>query len=212
MNIGEAEFAPAAKVGTRWRCSAPSSQKRLRGALLSARRGCARGLEVARGTAPISILKPRVLASALAAVLLAACAQPIDSVVVNVDGKRAEFDQLIYLSGVTCFSEGSSVRALSRSGCPQNAGREIRQLFARRSSSQSLKDYLVENGASCRSAATAITCDYDKTISSIPRVSGEPLHSGIRDRFEMTVKFPIDDRNLTPEQMEFQLRRFSRHN
>jgi hypothetical protein len=154
---------------------------------------------------------PPVFACAFA-LLLAGCAQPIATTIGSVDGKRAEFDHFVYLSGLACASENSPHRAaIGSSGCPPNGLRRLREFFAERSRSGSLKAYLSRNGTTCRSiAASSFTCDYDKTIRSTPRVWGQQVNPAIEDRFELTLTFSADDHDLTPEQIHVALRRFSR--
>jgi Peptidase family M23 len=70
---------------------------------------------------------PPVFACAFA-LLLAGCAQPIATTIGSVDGKRAEFDHFVYLSGLACASENSPHRAaIGSSGCPPNGLRRLRE-------------------------------------------------------------------------------------
>jgi hypothetical protein len=143
-------------------------------------------------------------------VLLGGCAYPISSTVESVDGKRAEFDYWIYLMGVACGSQES--RHSETRKCPPTALRHLSARFAERSAFRPLGLYLSENGASCRAKGSQVTCDYETTVRSTPRVWGQMQNPAFTDRFELRLTFPVEDHGLRPEQIETSLKRFSRVN
>jgi hypothetical protein len=150
------------------------------------------------------------LGLALAAALsVTACARSIDMSVASVHQRAPEFDFLLYQDGWACLSQGAPNREAAGSSCPPTSGRQLRDLFAQRSTSRSLRDYLTENGASCRSDNDVTMCSYTKALAEAPLPFGRAGTS--RDEgLELTVSFPAKDLGLAPEQIRTALRRFTR--
>jgi hypothetical protein len=155
-------------------------------------------------------VKPSVVnlgLSALAAFALAACARPVDMSLASLHQRTPEFDFLLYQEGWACLSQGAPEAA--GSSCGSGTGRQLRGLFAQRSSSRSLREYLTANGASCRPSNTGTTCSYTKTVEPV-RVFGRPAISSREEGVELVVSFPARDLSLTPEQIATTLRPFTR--
>jgi hypothetical protein len=155
-------------------------------------------------------VKPSVtkLAAAVAAALaLAGCARSFDMSLASLH-QTPEFDFLLYQDGWACLSQGAPGRDAGGSSCAPNSGRQLRELFAQRSAATPLRDYLTDNGASCRAGEAATTCSYVKTVETpdgFARVA-----PAAEERVELTVTFPAKDQNLAPEQIRTALRRVSR--
>jgi hypothetical protein len=147
--------------------------------------------------------------SLAAALLLAACARPLDMSVASLHQRPAEFDFLVYQDGWACLSEGTPGREPAGSACAAGSGRQLRELFAQRSSSRPLREYLTANGASCRSGNNVTTCSYAKTLET-PLVFGRRVNSSGDEGLELTVTFPARDVGLAPGQITTALRRFTR--
>jgi hypothetical protein len=157
-------------------------------------------------------------AACLIALGLAACAYPAQVSTLSVDQKQAEFDAMIYLVGVACVPDNAEAGVRgprSQSGCPPIGLRRLREFLAERSRARALSAYFRDNGASCRSAAAAFTCGYDKTIAAtgaVSRVWSRALDAGTAERFELVASFPASDRALGPDQIDVALRRYSQLN
>ena len=151
-------------------------------------------------------VKPRVIKLGVglsAALALVGCARSIDMSVASLH-QTPEFDFLLYQDGWACLSQGAPGHE-SGASCSSSSGRQLRELFSQRSSSRSLREYLADNGASCRSTDNGTTCSYVKTLEA-PAGLGRVAPSG-QDRVEMTVTFPAKDLGLAPEQITTTLRR-----
>jgi hypothetical protein len=144
-----------------------------------------------------------------AACFLAGCARPLDMSVVSLHQKLPEFDFLVYRDGWACLSDGAPGREAA-GPCAANGGRQLRELFSQRSSSRSLREYLTENGASCRVNNTVTTCSYTKPLAEAPLVFGRQAAPSREEGFELTVTFPARDQNLAPDQITTAMRRFTR--
>ena len=158
-----------------------------------------------RSTKPL-LTNPGLVGLA-AALLLAACARQIDMSVASIHQKTPEFDFLVYQDGWACLSQGAPEAA--GSSCAARSGRQLRELFAQRSSSRSLREYLTANGAGCRSGDNVTTCSYTKTVEPL-LVFGRPAISSREEGFELTVSFPAKDQGLAPEQITTAMRRYTR--
>lgn len=144
-----------------------------------------------------------------AALAVAGCARSIDMSVASLHQKTPEFDFLLYQDGWACLSKGTPGRDTTGS-CPPTSGRQLRELFAQRSSALSLRDYLIENGASCRSDNNVTTCNYTKSLTGTPLAPGPQAGASREEGLELTVSFPAKDLGLAPEQIRTALRRFPR--
>jgi hypothetical protein len=141
-----------------------------------------------------------------AALLLAGCARSVDMSLASLHQRTPEFDFLLYQDGWACLSRSAPGRDAA---CAPTSGRQLRELFSERSGSRSLRDYLAENGAGCRSASGVTTCSYVK-ILDMPSLPGRQGAPSPEHGVELTVSFPADDQGLTPEQIRTALRRFTR--
>jgi hypothetical protein len=144
-----------------------------------------------------------------AALVVTACARPVDMSVASLHQRPAEFDFLVYQDGWACLSGGAPGREAGASACASGSGRQLREFFAQRSGSRSLREYLTANGASCRSGSTVITCSYTKTLDT-PLVFGRRVNSSGDEGLELTVSFPAQDRGLASEQIATALKRVTR--
>ena len=150
------------------------------------------------------------LGSLAAALLLAGCARPVDMSLASTHQRPAEFDFLVYQDGWACLSKGTAGREPADT-CATGSGRQLRDLFSQRSSARSLRDYLTENGASCRSDSNLATCSYTRTLPEAALVPGGQASTPRGEEgFELTVTFPAKDLGLAPEQIRTTLRRFMR--
>jgi hypothetical protein len=147
--------------------------------------------------------------SLAAALLVTACARPLDMSVASLHQRPAEFDFLVYQDGWACLSGSAPSRDGGASACTSGSGRQMREFFAQRSSSRPLREYLTANGASCRSGTTATTCSYTKTLET-PLVFGRRVNSSGDEGLELTVTFPAQDRGLAPGQITTALKRVTR--
>ena len=148
------------------------------------------------------VAKP-ILGGLASALLLAACARPVDMSVASIHQKLPEFDFMVYRDGWACLSDGAA-----GSSCAPSSGRQLRELFSQRSRSRSLRDYLTQNGASCRASDTLTTCSYTKALSESAYVFGRP--AAPPEAIELAVSFPTKDINLAPEQITTAMKRFTR--
>jgi hypothetical protein len=82
--------------------------------------------------------------------------------------------------------------------------------FSERSQGSSLKTYLIESGARCAAASTRVACEYEKAEILTPRIWGSQASPRRELRFVLKVSFPAADRDLTPEQIDVDLKRFDR--
>jgi hypothetical protein len=112
--------------------------------------------------------------------------------------RPAEFDFMV--SSGAC--EGASGRPVDVSACPPNSRRQLREFLAQRSSSRSLKTYLVENGATCDSAGADTTCHYTRKIGDAPFAWSRLGSSSPQQRVEITIKFPASDHGLRSDQIQ----------
>jgi hypothetical protein len=144
----------------------------------------------------------RLGAAVAAALALAGCARSFDMSLASLHQTPE------YQDGWACLSQGASGRDAGPSACAPNAGRQLRELFAQRSAATPLRDYLTDNGASCRAGEAATTCSYVKTLET-PEGFARVAPAG-EERVELTVTFPAKDQNLAPEQIRTALRRVTR--
>lgn len=148
--------------------------------------------------------------SVAAAFLLASCARSIDMSVASIHQKTPEFDFLLYQDGWACLSQGTPGREPTGTSCPPTSGRQLRELFAQRSSARSLRDYLSENGANCRTTNTVTTCIYTRIFGGGSPVFGRQPNSAVEEGVELAVSFPTRDLGLAPEQIATTLKRSAR--
>ncbi len=120
-----------------------------------------------------------------------------------------EFDFLLYQDAWACLSEGGPVRDAAGRSCSPESGRQLREFFAQRSSARPLRDYLAENGASCRTSGNITTCGYTSALGAAPPGFGRVTPSG-EEAVVLTVSFPASDVGLAPQQIRTALRRFTR--
>ena len=155
-------------------------------------------------------IKPLNLGLGLAAALaLTGCARSVDMSLASLHQRTPEFDFLLYQDGWACLSGGAPGREPAGSACASGSGRQLRELFAQRSRSRPLRDYLAANGASCRPGNTVTTCSYTKIVET-PLVLGRRVNSSADEGLELTVSFPPRDTGLAPDQITTALRRFTR--
>ena len=147
--------------------------------------------------------------SLAAALLVSACARPLDMSVASIHQRTPEFDFLLYQDQWACLSQDTPRREAAGASCQPNGGRRLRELFAQRSNSRPLRDYLAENGASCRLGNNVVPCSYTKAVET-PAVFGRLLISSADEGLELTVTFPARDVGLAPDQITTALRRFTR--
>jgi hypothetical protein len=136
------------------------------------------------------------------AALLAGCARSVDMSVASLYEKPAEFDFMV--SGAPC--DGTPGRQVDVSACPPGGGRQLRELLAQRSSSRSLKTYLVENGAACEPTGTDVTCHYTRKIGEASFAWSRLGSSSPQRRVEIVIKFPASDQGLRPDQIQTALK------
>jgi hypothetical protein len=144
-----------------------------------------------------------------AALLVAACARPLDMSLASIHQRTPEFDFMLYQDAWACLSQATPGRETGGSACGAVGGRQLRDLFAQRSSARSLRAYLAENGANCRSGGNVTTCSYTKIVES-PVMFGRRVTSSGDEALELTVTFPARDTGLAPDQITTALRRFTR--
>jgi hypothetical protein len=144
-----------------------------------------------------------------AALLVTACARPLDMSVVSIHQRTPEFDFMLYQDSWACLSQATPGRESGGSACATVSGRQLRDLFAQRSSARPLRNYLTENGASCRPGSTVTTCSYTKIVET-PVMFGRRVNSSGDEGLELTVTFPARDTGLAPDQITTALRRFTR--
>jgi hypothetical protein len=159
-----------------------------------------------RATKPAVANLSRILAAAL---LVSACARPLDMSVASLHQRTPEFDFMLYQDGWACLPQAAPGRASGGSACGAGSGRQLRELFAQRSNSRSLRAYLAENGASCRSSGNVTTCSYTKIVEA-PVMFGRRVNSSGDEGLELNVTFPARDSGLAPDQITTALRRFTR--
>ena len=144
-----------------------------------------------------------------AAFLLAACARPLDMSLASIHQRTPEFDFMLYQDAWACQSQATPGREGGGPACGAVSGRQLRELFAQRSSSRPLRAYLTENGASCRQGSNVIACSYTKILET-PVMFGRRVNSSGDEGLELTVTFPARDTGLAPNQITTALRRFTR--
>jgi hypothetical protein len=144
-----------------------------------------------------------------AGLLAAACARPLDMSLASIHQRTPEFDFMLYQDSWACLSQATPGREPGGSACGTLTGRQLRELFAQRSSARSLRAYLTENGASCRSGGNVTTCNYTKVVET-PVMFGRRVNSSGDEGLELTVSFPARDTGLAPDQITTALRRFTR--
>ena len=144
-----------------------------------------------------------------AALLVAACARPLDMSLASIHQRTPEFDFMLYQDGWACLSQATPGREAAGSACGALSGRQLRELFAQRSRARSLRAYLAENGASCRPGGNVVTCSYTKILET-PVMFGRRVNSSGDEGLELTVSFPARDTGLAPDQITTALRRFTR--
>ena len=145
--------------------------------------------------------------SVLAALVLAGCARSLDMSVASLHQKPPEFDFLVYQEGWACLSDTTPGRDAA---CAPGRSRQLRDLFAQRSTSRPLRDYLTENGATCRSTSAVTTCTYTRTFAETAPALGRASSPSREDGFELVVSFPARDTGLSPEQIATAMRRVTR--